>query len=214
MHVYIVSGILLIVPIIDFALAAPVLVQEKRQACADMADIPEYTVTVLPKRGETFGEIEEVGGKYIEKWFVPPKEPPTVLHGSSSSAPSEPGHISMGTMKAPAPNPGPSTESDHLLTPIHAPLSSTVYPTWFHPDNELLGAHGSQPNTAHAPPNTGPSNPSTEFDSDHRLAAGQPPSQTKGSSIEMVDFPPSGTVLSTDPNRESMSADSVGESSN
>jgi hypothetical protein len=171
MHLYIVSGILLIVPIVDFALAAPVLVQEKRQARADMTDISAYPITVLGKRGE----IEEVGGKYIENWFVPAKES-SVAHGSSSSAPSEPGHVSTSVMNAPAPNPGPSTE----------------------------------------------------FYSDHRTMAEQPPSQTKGASTEpdyemvdsppsstmsstepdyeMVDFPPSGTVSSTDPNRESMSA--------
>jgi len=61
------------------------------------------------------------------------------------------------------------------------------------------------------PPNTGSSNPSTEFDSGHKLVTGQPPSQTKGSStepgFEMADFPPSSTVSSTDPSRESMSAD-------
>ena len=212
MHLYIVSGILLFVPIIDFALAAPVLVQEKRQAYVDMTEMPAYPITVLGKRGE----IEEVGGKYIENWFVPAKES-SAAHGSSSSTPSEPGHVSMSVINhnTPAPNPAPSTESDHLLTPIHAPQSSTVYPAWFHQDNKLLGTQVSQPNTAHALPNPGPSNPSTEFDSDHRLVAEPPPTQAKGSStspnIEMVDFPPSSTVSSTDPNRESMNADSVGE---
>ncbi|KAF8502842.1 hypothetical protein F5888DRAFT_1121437 [Russula emetica] len=196
MYWNIVSGIFLIVPIVDIALAAPVLVQEKRQACANMADIPEYPVAVLGKRGGTFGEIEEVGGKHVENWFVPEKES-SAAHGSSSLAPSGPGDVSMTVMNAPAPNPGPSTESDHLLagmnTPapnpgpstesdqllepdqlMDAPLSSPVHPTWFHPDNELLGAHAPQPNTV-------PSNPSTEFDSgnDDRLVVEEPPSPTK-----------------------------------
>ena len=203
MHLYIVSGILLIVPIVDFALGAPVLVQEKRQACADMTDIPAYPITLLGKRGE----IEETGGKYVENWFLPAKES-SVAHGSSGSAPSEPGHVSMSVMDTPAPNPGPSTESGHLLTPMRAPQSSTVYPEWFHSDNELLGAPVSQPNAAHAPQKTGPS---TGFDFAHTLVAEQSPSQTKGLStnleIEMVDFPPSSPVSSTDPNRKSMSAD-------
>ena len=200
MHLYIMSGILLIVPIVNFALAAPVLVQEKRQACADMADTPEYPVTVLPKRGETWGEIEEVGGKYIENWFVLPKDS-SVAHVPSSSlaTPSEPGQVSTDVMNAPAPNPRPSTESDHSLSGMEAPLSTPVYPTWFHPDNQLLGAHA-------PPPNTGPSNPSTELNSENRLVAEQPPSPTKGSSTAPV--PPSSRALSTDPNRESMSADS------
>jgi hypothetical protein len=194
MRLYIVSGILLIIPIVDSALAAPVQVQQKRQACTDMADMPEYPVTVLPKRGE----IEEVGGKYIENWFVLPKDS-SVAHGASSSAPSEPGHVSTGVMNAPAPNPGLSTESDHSLSGMEAPLTSPVYPTWFHPDNQLLGAH--------APPqNTVPSNPSTELNSENRLVVEQPLSPTKGSSTAPV--PPSSRALSTDPNRESMSADS------
>jgi hypothetical protein len=68
-----VPGILLIVHIVSFTLAAPVLVQEKRQAYADVVGIPEYPRSVLGKRGEKWGEIEEVGGKYIENWFAPPK---------------------------------------------------------------------------------------------------------------------------------------------
>ena len=216
MRLYIVSGILLIVPIVDFALGAPVLVQEKRQASTDMADIvPEYTVTALLKRGEKWGEIEEVGGKYIENWFVVPKDASAVHgpsssapepgHASSSSAPSEPGRASTSGMNAPAPNPGPSTGSDHLLAGMDAPLSSPVYPTWFHPDNQFLGAHSPRPNT-------GPSNPSTEFNSENRLVGGQPPPLTKGSSTESTldtsPVPPSSQALSTAPNRESLNVDS------
>jgi len=70
MHLYIVFGILLIVPIVDFSLAAPVLVQEKRQAFADMVHIPEYPVTVLRKRGG----IDELGDMYIKDWFAKPEE--------------------------------------------------------------------------------------------------------------------------------------------
>jgi hypothetical protein len=56
---YIVSGILLILPIINFAVAAPVLVQEKRQAVVDVAHIPKDVITMLGKRGdsETFEEL-------------------------------------------------------------------------------------------------------------------------------------------------------------
>jgi hypothetical protein len=48
---YPVSGILLILLIIDFALAVPVLVQENNQARVDVAHIPEEVMTVLEKRG-------------------------------------------------------------------------------------------------------------------------------------------------------------------
>jgi len=149
MHLYIVSGILLIVPIVNFALAAPVQVQEKRRACpdTDMADIPEYTITVLGKRG---GEIEEVGNEIlrVEDWF-----------------------------KAPESSAAPLTESARLLT--GEPLLSSVHSEWFHPDNKFLEAHGPPPNTgppnpfhpdnkfleAHGPQlNTGPPNPAKELE--------------------------------------------------
>ena len=57
---YIVSGIFLILSIIDFALAAPVLVQEKRQASVDVVHIPKDLITVLWERGED--EESEAGG--------------------------------------------------------------------------------------------------------------------------------------------------------
>jgi hypothetical protein len=47
----IVSRIILILSIIDFALAAPVLVQEKHQARVDVVHIPRDMITVLEKRG-------------------------------------------------------------------------------------------------------------------------------------------------------------------
>ena len=195
MHLRIISGILLVFPIVDIALAAPVLVQEKRQPYADVADIPEYPLTVLGKRGE----IEEVGGKYIENWFALPKEESAAAHGSWSSAPSEAAHESTD---APAPNPGLPTESKDELAgtqPQPQPLLSP-YTTYIHPDNELLGAHGSQPST-------GPSNPSTESNQDYKLVAEEPPSPT-GSDFVIVDKPPSSPALSTNPNSESMSANS------
>jgi hypothetical protein len=150
MNLRMVSGTLLILLIVDFALAAPVLVQEERIAGADMADIHEHPRTMLERRGKIRGEIEEVGGKYIENWFVL-KDPPAI-HGPSSSVP--------------APKPGPSTESDHLLAGMGAPPSSTVHPTWLSPDNKLL-----QPNTG----------PLTDFDLDDKWVVVEPPSPVKGS---------------------------------
>jgi hypothetical protein len=46
----IVSGIILILSIIDFALAAPVLMKEKRQERVDVVHIPIDVITVLGKR--------------------------------------------------------------------------------------------------------------------------------------------------------------------
>ena len=227
MHLRIISGILLVVPIVDIALAAPVLVQEKRQPCVGMADIPEYSVTVLGKR---------VGMWPINPWLpvidksLIKSEEPSVADGLSTLDPSEPGHVSMSVMNAPAPNPGPSTESTHFLTGMNTPLSTPVHPEYFNPDNQLLGTHASRPNT-------GTPNPSTEFNSAHMLVEEEPPSPIKGSSkkfgsayrlvagepsssikgpstVEMVDVQPSNPVKSTDPNRKSMSSESAGEYSN
>ena len=72
-------------------------------------------------------------------------------------------------------NSGPWTGPEHLLTGMGAPLSSPVYPTWFHPNHGLglMGAnHAPQPNFGSNP------RPSTEFDSDHRLVVEEPPSRT------------------------------------
>jgi hypothetical protein len=49
---YIVSGILLILPIIDFAVAAPELIQEKLQARVDVVHIPEEAMAMLERPEE------------------------------------------------------------------------------------------------------------------------------------------------------------------
>jgi hypothetical protein len=45
------SGILLILSIIDFALAAPVLVQEKRRAGLDVVHMPKNVIPALGSGG-------------------------------------------------------------------------------------------------------------------------------------------------------------------
>lgn len=188
MHLYIISGIIIIVPIVGIALAAPVLVQEKRQACTDMADITACPRTVSWKWGRG---IEELGEMYIEDYFTKPEESPAA-HGSSSSAPSEPksgwtvldqplgsipeGHPEGSPASSPdrtLPSSGSVTESGNDLVGMHAPLSSTVFPTWFHPvhaDHGLMGALPSQPNL-------GSSNPRPSTESDTKLVVEEPPSR-------------------------------------
>ena len=111
----VVSRILLILSIIDFALAAPVLVQENCQACADVVHVPKDVITVLGKRMD-----EEEPEKLLEKYFKTGKEPveSSDTHASSSSAPPGPDHGSTNVVQAPA-----STEHDldHELTGMHAP---------------------------------------------------------------------------------------------
>ena len=88
------TGILLILSIIDFALAAPVLVQEKHQARVD-------AVNVLEKRWDE--ELEKLGEEYFK----------TGTHSSSSSAQPVPDHGSTNIVQPPVsnpPNPNPLTE--------------------------------------------------------------------------------------------------------
>ena len=212
---YIFSGILLIVPIV---LAAPVLVQEKRQAGVDVLHIPKDVTTMLGKRG---AHLDEAWLEYLDHFdnhFALPDES-AAAHPSSSSPPSGPDHGWTDVERPPSsvpekpppnpesltgseyesaeegedappwagpsrppsstmsdaahaiPNPGPpSTES----AGHDAPLSSPVFPTWFHPDHGSMGAHAPQPNLG---PASNPSWPSTEFDSDHRFVVEEPPSR-------------------------------------
>ena len=192
---YIVSGILLILPIIDFALAAPVLVQEKRQAGFNVLHIPEDVTTMLEKRGDELDELILV----YEDHFAKPEEPPAT-HPSSSSPPPGSDYRQVD-IKPPPPShpegwspvsspesltesgyelmkgdtlsrPSSPAESNHESTAVHAPLSSPVIPTWFHTDNEYMGPHPSQPNLGPSDPR-----PSTESNSDDTLVVEEPPSR-------------------------------------
>ena len=61
----IVTGIFLILSIIDFALAAPVLAQDKRQARVDMVRIlPNDVITVLWKRWDE--ELEKLREEFFK----------------------------------------------------------------------------------------------------------------------------------------------------
>jgi hypothetical protein len=111
----IVSGILLILSIIDFALTAPVLVQEKRQACVQVAHISKDVITVLGKRGND--ELE----KFVEDYFKSVGKPfeSSDAHASSSSAPPPgPDHGSTNVVQAPPLNPASSTAN---LRPLMEP---------------------------------------------------------------------------------------------
>ena len=117
----IVFGILLILSIIDFALAAPVLTQEKRQADVDALHMPKDVMTVLGKRGDE--ELARLLDQYSKTSGKPAES--SDAHASSSSAAPAPVHGS--TMQAPVPNPASSTANpDPLIGP---PGSSAVVPT-------------------------------------------------------------------------------------
>ena len=93
----IVSGILFIFSIIDFALAAPVLVQEKRQACIDVGHIPEDVKTVLGKRvDEEATELERLLDKHFKATGNPAES--SDAHAGTGN---QEGHVQQ-------PNPTPS----------------------------------------------------------------------------------------------------------
>jgi hypothetical protein len=115
----IVSGILLILSTIDFAVTAPVLVQEKRQTSANVVHIP-HDVTTVGKRGAE--EIE----KLLEVPFGTWKEPAKSLDAHMSSSPSPPpvpgDHGSMDDSDV-KPGPGPNPASSPAHPAAMGPLS-------------------------------------------------------------------------------------------
>jgi hypothetical protein len=110
----IVSGILLILSIIDFALAAPVSTQEKPQERVDVVHVPKDVITVLGKRWEE--DLEKLGEEYLKTGGKSVESSGSTL--SSSSAPSGPDHGSTNVVQPPAPNPASSTANpDPLMEP-------------------------------------------------------------------------------------------------
>ena len=126
----IISGILLILSIFNFSLAAPLLVKEKRQTYVDavMLNIPKDVITVLGKRGER----EELG-KLLENYFKYVAKPTqsSETHAASGSAPLGPDHGSTSAVQAPEPNPAPSTANpDPLMGPSASPMQPTGHFDW------------------------------------------------------------------------------------
>ena len=248
-----VSGILLILPTIGFALAAPVLVQEKRQAGVDVVHLPKDVTTMWGKRGDDLNKLFLM----LEDHFPKPEEssaarpssssPPsgsdhewTVVEKPPPSIPEKPSPVSSPGHAAPSPEsltesgygsmkgdtqPGPSIESDHESMAVHAPLSTPVFPAWFLTDHGYMGPHAPKPNqlgldsddrlVVEEPP-SGPASP-TKYDVYHEYQVLHPPPPSPGSassisSIEsdhdVADVSPSSSVLSTNPDRRSMGADS------
>src|SRR6266849_10130625 len=94
----IVAGILLILSIIEFALAAPALVQEKRQARTDVVDIPKDVVTVLGERGEP----EDAAFERLFKYILHQQHEAAGVESESSSSGSD--HESTNVVQPPAPS--------------------------------------------------------------------------------------------------------------
>ncbi len=178
----VVSQIFIILSIINFALAAPVLVQEKCQACLDVVYNHEDATTVLGKRMDEIEEIWRVIDNYFPKPESSVSAPLKLDHGATNvvdgpppnPATSTPDHGATNVVDGSPPNPAMSTESDRESMGAHGPLSTPVLENWFDPSRGSMGAHASMPN----------SRPSTEFDSNDRLVVEEPlppiPSLPKG----------------------------------
>ena len=148
----IVSGVLLILFIIDFALAAPVLVQEKRQASVDVVYMPRDVITMLGKRmDEDFNEFSRLVEGYYKTWKEPVE--PSEAHGSSSPAPPGPEDGSTNVSPAPVPDPAPSdAHGTSGPAPPDTEDGSTNVVQAPGPDPASSDAHGS---SSSAPPEPG-----------------------------------------------------------
>ena len=107
---------LVILPIINIALAAPVLEQENPRAGIDVVQIPN----VLGKRiGEE--ELQKVGAEFFKS-----SEKSSDAHVSSSSAQPGPDHGLTNDAGPPSPNPEPSTANPEHALVGPGPSSSTA----------------------------------------------------------------------------------------
>jgi hypothetical protein len=132
---HIVFRILFVLPIIDFAVAAPVLVQEKLQAGVDVMHIHEDAINMLGKRGDEFDEFllklfEDPGshlfakpGESAASRLLSPQTTPaggwTDLKKPLTSIPEE---------SSPPPSPAPSTaNADPLMESSSSSTTSSMY---------------------------------------------------------------------------------------
>ena len=146
----IIFAILLILSVIEFALAAPVQVQEKGQAWVDVDHIPRDMMTVLRKRGSD--DMEKLVEALFGTWDKPVES--SDAHALSSSAPPVPDHGSMNDVEAPVPNSASSpTNPEPLMEPLTLSdgtdtLMDELLGTWDKPV-ESSDAHAS---SSSAPP--------------------------------------------------------------
>jgi hypothetical protein len=120
----IVSGILLILSIIDFALAAPVFVQEKRQTSIDVVHILKDVITVLGKREDEW--LEKFVDDYFKGTEMENSVVPSGVHASSGSAPSELNHGSTNVVQAPALNSASSITNLDPLIELSGPSAAAA----------------------------------------------------------------------------------------
>jgi hypothetical protein len=119
----IISGILLILSIIDFALAAPVLLQEKRQASVDVVHVPKDVMTVLGKRGDHPNDrLAKLALDYFKK--MGNSVGSSDAHASSSLTPPGTDQGSTNVVQAPASNSAPSIANPDPLLESSSPSAA------------------------------------------------------------------------------------------
>jgi hypothetical protein len=170
----IVSRILLILPIIDFALAAPVLIE-------DLDD--------------GYGELDKLVEEHFKTWGKPvdSESESSYARASSNSASAEPYYDSTNVVQRPAPNPASSTvnpdpmwdddvwsykgddDSHWQYTPTSSGYDS---------DREFMEANTPQPN--HPSLSTDSDSSGTPTEPEHEVVTG-PPSPNLGSPKEPED---------------------------
>lgn len=188
---YMVSGILLILSTVDFAVAAPALVREKSQTGVDVIQIPEGMTTMLGKRVDEL-PVSELWLKYLsgEDDVAKPEE----SSASSSLSPSVPADGFPNINQPPL-----------LEKPLPGPVSSPVHAA---PSPAPLTESGYDPMDVDPPP--GPAMgraSSTIYSADHQLMAAHARPIPEPSAVfdeEMLDVlpPPSGPALPTAFNHE------------
>ena len=143
--------IILILFILNFALAAPVLLPDKHQVYVNVAHVPKDVITVLGKRGDRLEEMEKLFENF-DKWWKGEPESSSAARPPSSSAPLESGH---GSMQADVPpvHPASSIESDRnprlLVHPPPTPGEASSIESVSNPDREAMDVDHDAP-----PPNT------------------------------------------------------------
>lgn len=128
---YVLFGILLILSFTDITLAAPVLVQKKRQVLVNVVHISKVVRTVLGKRGyEDLAKFKNLADDYLETWGKSVSWPDEhALGASSGSAPPLPDHGPINGVKAPAPNPASSpTHPEPLMDPLNPSSTAQSMP--------------------------------------------------------------------------------------
>jgi hypothetical protein len=192
----IVSRILFILTVITFALAVPVLVQEKRQSCVDKVHVPEDVITVLGKRTrEQDLDMLWDGLRYYE--HVWGNRNPAGVHLHEPVPPPDVQPQDPAEVHVPPPNPA----GVHVPEPgpeVHVPPPDPA-----DPDRESMelddDAPPASPESGHSdPPPTSPEW-STESEDWHT-----PPSSL-GSSTESESDPDRWSTISNAPSAESQS---------